>query len=246
MVELLVVTNFVTTNVNEKKLFHCSHCFEQLVERFQILLSEMTDEPLICLVNRFVQLFKNARAFVRDTSDDHSAVALGAFARNEAAAFQTIEQPRNIRLFGHHPLADLAAGQAFRTGSAQNSQRVILRRRQIRSLKNFRQCGIQIFRRARRVQDDFFLRASERLALLQLFLQFRHHQLNDTRYNNLCQDRSRIFEQAPPGRLQDFQLEFGKVFSLAARRKPVTTDEHHYYIDLAWPILSLRGYAIPQ
>jgi hypothetical protein len=62
-----------------------------------------------------------------DLSVDDAAIVPGARALDEAAAFQAIEQARNVGIVRDHALADFAARQALCPSPAQDAQRVVLR-----------------------------------------------------------------------------------------------------------------------
>ena len=109
-----------------------------------------------------------------------------AAARNQAALLQAVEQAGNVRVSGNHAAGDLAARKPFGR-AAQDSQHVVLRRRELLALETWtiarlacRWCA------ASRGRPP--LRASRPADSPRSRLAFALHTLHSIRYNDYCQD----------------------------------------------------------
>ena len=139
------------------------------------------------LPNGFVELGEQTQAGARDARCDAATILRLTLAGDQPARFEPIQQPRDVRVFCHHPLAYFATGGALFTSAAQDSQRVVLRLRQISLLERLVNARRQPLGGAQEAEVDLFLAASERPGRLRIFMRFCNHANYITCYDDYCQ-----------------------------------------------------------
>ena len=87
--------------------------------------------------NRLVEFFQKLQSFLSDPHRDDAPVQPFAGARHKPAGLKAVEEARNVRVAGQHPVGDFATGQALKPGPAEDPEGVILRVRKGRRFEGF-------------------------------------------------------------------------------------------------------------
>lgn len=105
------------------------------------------------------QLRQQLQASLCNPRQDHPAILGVAAPRNQAALLEAIQKPRNIRVSGDHATGDLATSQALRR-PAQDSQHVVLRRRDLGCFQHRLQPPRELVAGEHEVYEDLLLQGA--------------------------------------------------------------------------------------
>src|SRR5688572_29164223 len=125
--------------------------------------------------HHLVQAAQEGEPFARDSGPDKPAVSALPTPDHQPGLLQPVEQPGGIGYPGYEAVPNLVAAKAVRTGTSQNAERVVLRRRQAVWLKDVEHIVVEPGSRSRQTQHGLLFEAAEGLAALQLGLQVPRH-----------------------------------------------------------------------
>src|SRR5580765_7557556 len=128
----------------------------------------MTEQPLVHLRYRRVELVQQVDTGGRDARGDEPAVGAAPLALDEAGVLEAIQQPRDVRHLRDQPVAYLIPAEAVGPGTAQDAKHVVLRGRNAERLERFAERMAEHGRRALDVELGLLLEAAKRFALLDL------------------------------------------------------------------------------
>jgi hypothetical protein len=94
-----------------------------------------------------IQPAQQLKAWLGDRRGDHPAVARIANALHQATFGQPIQQTREVRIARQHALRDRPTGERVRPCATQDSQHVVLRKRQVRDSQHLDLTSQQVIRR---------------------------------------------------------------------------------------------------
>ncbi len=103
------------------------HQFQQFNQLLQLLLSDVAEHFPAKFFEGPIHFAQELQSGSSDLSVDDAAIVLRARALDEATIFHAIQQARNVGIARDHALANLAARQAFRPGTTQDAQSIVLR-----------------------------------------------------------------------------------------------------------------------
>src|ERR1700730_11010180 len=107
---------------------------QQLCESLEPILSHVPQLLAVDLLDWFVQTIHKFEALGGDSCQHQSPVSAFARARNQAAFFHTVQEPRDIGVTGNHAAGNLPAREPLRRPS-QDTQDVVLRLGEILSFE---------------------------------------------------------------------------------------------------------------
>ncbi len=87
--------------------------------------------------DRLVELFEELQPFLSDPNRDDASVQPFAGARHKPAGLEAVEEARNVRVAGQHPVGDFATSQALEPGPAEDPEGVVLCVRKGRRFEGF-------------------------------------------------------------------------------------------------------------
>jgi hypothetical protein len=85
------------------------------------------------LLHGDIEAGEQSQSFRSNSSEDHPPVLRFAGPRDKAAPLQSIQKSSNVRVASDHSIRNFPTSKAF-PGAAEDSQDVVLRRREIRRL----------------------------------------------------------------------------------------------------------------
>lgn len=135
----------------------------------------MPELPLVQPTNRLVERINRGPTFTRDTRRDDSAISRVAFAADEASGLEAVDQSRDVGIAIHHANADLAKGKSIISGTAENTQHVVLRLTDVCRSKLVVELRDEKRRCPKEIDERFSLGTTERLGLLDLVLELGRH-----------------------------------------------------------------------
>jgi len=168
----------VITLIWANELFRIACESQKLDQRRQLLRREMTYPTPVELVDRCIQLIDQAasrRGYFRRYL---TAIFIVTRTDNQACLLHSIQQARDVRHPGQHPIAQLVSAESGRLGASQNSKHVVLRARNPVRLQEFLHGVGHRRRRSNDVQHRLFVEALERLVLTEIIPKRACHGMN--------------------------------------------------------------------
>src|SRR5258706_3709586 len=98
---------------------------QQVCESLESIFSHVPQLLAVDLLDWFVQTIHKFEALRGDSCQHQSPVSAFARARNQAAFFHTVQEPRDIGVSGNHAASNLAASEPLRR-SSQDAQDIVL------------------------------------------------------------------------------------------------------------------------
>src|SRR3990172_140705 len=161
----------VTTTISPKQTplpVAGAHRFERPDELGDLFLAQVSELAIVEGANGPLRLVQQPDAFLRNPSAYHAAILRRPLPGNQPSGVQPIQHAGDVRVPGHHALADLAASAALVAGPAQDPEHVVLRGRKPKRLQGFRKLSVHRVRCLQDVEERFLRRAGERPPLLDL------------------------------------------------------------------------------
>jgi hypothetical protein len=127
------------------------------MKRRQLALTKVPEIPGVHIADDGVDRFEQFDTFLRDLRAHHSPIAAFATTRDESAAFQPIEQARDVGVAADETFTDVATPQAIRFSVPQRLQDAVLDQRQLKRPQGFAESAGEHFGNAQDAEEYVLL-----------------------------------------------------------------------------------------
>jgi len=130
---------------------------QQIRKEIQPFDPKVAQELAMSRSNGFIEAREQFQPLLRNPRHDCPPILALPATGEQGSLLKPVQQPRNIRVARHHPVADLPARKSL-GGSAQNAQDVVLRRSKVLALHDLREPVRQGLRRPKHFKVRDLLR----------------------------------------------------------------------------------------
>lgn len=134
-----------------------AHAVEQMDQRVQIRRRQDGYSLGVPAIHWIVELFQQVETLWRDSAKNPSPILCAWSARNKSFPLEAVHQSRDARGLLDHALADSQGRQSIGAGSAQNSQNIVLLRRNAVRLYDLGQAAFDGVGSAQKSESCFLL-----------------------------------------------------------------------------------------